>query len=81
MRKYEPLWNQIKEAAHNQWVTVTLTSWSQHQTIINMVQLEKSRAKCARKGLDIPNYGKLVIERDEKNCKLRFRLEGAGHNL
>lgn len=81
MRKYQPLWNKIRDAAYNQWVVVELTSWSQHQTIINMVQLEKSRAKCARKGLDIPNFGKLVIERDEKNLKLRFRLEGAGHNL
>lgn len=81
MRKYEPLWNKIKEAAHNQWVVVDLPNWAIHQTVINMIQLEKSRAKCARKGLDIPNFGKLVIVRDEVNLKLKFRLEGAGHNL
>ncbi len=81
MRKYEPLWKQIRDAGFNQWTVVKLAEWSQHQTIINMVQLEKSKAKCARKGLDIPNFGKLVIERDEKNCTLKFRLEGAGHQL
>ncbi len=81
MRKYEPLWKQIRDAGHNQWTVVKLANWDSHQTVINMVQLEKSKAKCARKGLDIPNFGKLVIERDEKNCQLKFRLEGAGHQL
>lgn len=80
-RKYEGIWHKIRDAAHNQWTVVKVGDWSNHQTIINMVQLEKSRAKCARKGLDIPNFGKLVIERDPKNCVLKFRLEGAGHNL
>lgn len=81
MRKYEGLWHRIRDASHNQWVIVKLSDWSNHQTVINMVQLEKSRARCARKGLDIPNFGRLVTVRDKENCCLKFRLEGAGHQL
>lgn len=81
MRKYEVIWNKIKQAEEGQWVIVTVQEVHMIQTIINMVQLEKSAAHTARKGLDIPAYGKLEIKRLPETLQVHFRLKNSGANL
>lgn len=81
MRKYEIIWEKIKAAEHDQWVIVTVKDIYMIQTIINMVQLEKSAAHTARKGLDLPAYGKLEIKRVPDKLQVHFRLKNSGANL
>lgn len=81
MRKYEVIWEKIKHAPFGKQVEVTFSTLEQMQTIINMVQLEKSRAQVNRKKLDLPMFGKLVIVRRPKELKLFFSLKDSGDAL
>ena len=81
MRKYEVIWERIKNADHEAWTTVSVADASRIQTIINMVMREKSQAHLARKALDLPAFGKLEIKRDPDNKRVSFRLRNSGANL
>lgn len=81
MRKYEHIWELLKKAEPDQWVEVRVRSDHQIQTIINMVQLEKSRATKYRKSLNLPLFGKLEIRRELDKLRVSFRLTNAGHML
>jgi hypothetical protein len=78
MRKYEHIWKHIKEAPPDKWVAVNLASASMMQTIINMVQVEKSAAQVARRDLDLPQFGKLVILREPEKKRVSFKLKNSG---
>lgn len=83
MRKYEIIWEQIKKASAeaDRWVEVKASTVPYMQTIINMVQLEKSRASSVRKGLELPRFGRLEIIRKPDECKVLFRLKDSGAAL
>ena len=81
LRRYEVIWEKIKEADHDQWVAVKFSSPSQLQTIINMVQVEKSKAHVARKQLDLPGFGKLKIRREPDKMQVLFTLANSGDLL
>lgn len=82
MRLYEPIWLKIAETSDpSVWVTVQAHSREQMQTIVNMIQLEKSRANSARKLAELPLWGKLEIKREPKTLKLHFKLKNAGAQL
>lgn len=82
MRRYEAIWEQIaKTADPEMWVKVTVLSEDQMQTIINMVQQEKSRANTTRKALSLPAWGRLEVKRDLKNLVVFFKLKNAGAQL
>jgi urate oxidase len=85
MRKYEVIWEKIKQAADNapedQWVHVNCSSVDMIQTVINMVQVEKSTANVARKGLDLPQFGRLVIKREPEIKRVSFQLKNSGASL
>lgn len=78
MRKYEAVWEQIKNAEPDKWVHVNLASSTMMQTIINMVCVEKSAAQIARKQLDLPQFGKLVILREPEKRRVSFKLKNNG---
>lgn len=80
-RKYETIWLRIKEAGEGRWVDVRYQTDAQQQTIINMVQLEKSRANVARRELALPGFGKLKIDRVPEKRLLRFTLVNSGDSL
>lgn len=82
MRKYEVIWEQIKKSTDpDKWVYVNVRSVDMIQTIINMVQVEKSAANVARKGLDLPSYGRLEITREPDKMRVGFRLKNNGAAL
>ena len=81
MRRYEVIWQKLKQAQAEQWVTVSASSVSQMQTIINMVQKEKSLAQVSRKRLDLPLFGKLEIKREPELKQVSFRLLNSGDLL
>lgn len=83
MRKYEVIWEQIKKASSEaeRWVEVQASTVAYMQTIINMVQLEKSRASVARRSLDLPSFGRLEIVRKPDDRKVLFRLKDSGAAL
>lgn len=81
MRKYETIWEKLKAADDGQWVVVSVASASMIQTIINMVQLEKSRANVTRRKLDLPSFGRLEILREPEAKRVKFRLKNSGANL
>lgn len=78
MRKYEGIWEKLKQAEPLQWVTVSVKSAVQIQTVINMVQNEKCAANVTRKRLDLPAYGTLEIKREPAQLRVSFRLKNAG---
>ena len=80
-RMYEGIWDKLKTADIEQWVEVRVKSIDSIQTIINMVQNEKSRVNVTRKRLDLPAYGKLVIKREPEKHKVSFRLKNSGAAL
>ena len=80
-RKYEAIWLRIKAAGEGRWVDVRYSSESQMQTIINMVQLEKSRANVSRKELQLPAFGRLKIDRQPEKKLVRFTLINSGDSL
>jgi hypothetical protein len=80
MRRYEGIWEALKKADEG-WVTVSVKNADMIQTIINMVQVEKSRAQVARKALDLPRFGKLVIKREPEHLRVSFRLNNSGAAL
>jgi len=81
VRKYEAIWLQIKRAGEGRWVDVKCDP-SMTQTIINMVQNEKSEAQKNRKMLKLPKFGKLKIDRSrEAEGRLRFTLINSGDSL
>lgn len=78
-RKYETIWLKIKDNLDPEvWITVTVTNHDMIQTVINMVQLEKSRANVTRKKLDLPSFGKLQIKREPEKFRVHFRINDAG---
>lgn len=84
LRKYEVIWEQIKSASNDdpdKWTYVHMSHADQMQTIINMVQLEKSQAHLARKALDLPAYGKLQIKREPAKKQVGFKLNNSGASL
>jgi hypothetical protein len=81
LRKYETIWQKIKDAGEGSWVIVKFSTPAQLNTIINMVQLEKSRANVARRELELPAFGRLVILRDVSNLTVRFTLKNSGDSL
>lgn len=78
MRKYEEIWELLKKADSGQWVEVKVSQVAQIQTIINMVQVEKSKAHTARKALDLPGYGRLLIRREPDAKRVLFSLKDSG---
>lgn len=78
MRRYEQIWELLKKADPEQWVEVKVSRPEQIQTIINMVQVEKSKAHTARKALDLPGYGRLMIRREPENKRVLFALKDSG---
>lgn len=81
MRHYEGIWEKLKVANHDQWVEVKVSNPAYIQTVINMVQNEKSRANVNRKRLDLPAYGKLVIRREPEKKRVLFLLKNSGAAL
>lgn len=81
LRKYEVIWEQLKQAGSEKWIVINLADAAMMQTVINMVQVEKSRANVARKHLDLPQFGRLVIKRDLANKKVSFMLKNSGAAL
>lgn len=81
MRKYEVIWQKLKQAESEQWVIVRVSSASQIQSIINMVQKEKSLAQVSRKRLDLPAFGRLEIKREPNLKQVSFRLLNSGDLL
>lgn len=83
LRRYEGIWEQIKLTADDpdKWVPVRMNDIGMMQTIINMVMIEKSAANKHRKQLDLPLFGKLVIDRQPDNKCVRFKLKNSGANL
>lgn len=78
-RKYEAIWLKIKDNLDPEiWITVTVSNREMIQTVINMVQLEKSRANTTRKRLDLPSFGRLEIKREPEKLKVHFRITDAG---
>lgn len=55
MRRYEPLWKEIKAKR----MAVVRCRAEKTQTIIQAVKKEKSRENTLKKALDIPHYGNL----------------------
>ena len=80
LRKYEKIWRELKDKGSDGWIVVNL-SGENMQTIINMVQFEKSQATVARRGLDMPKFGKLVIRREPEKKRVLFRLKDSGDAL
>jgi hypothetical protein len=81
MRKYEALFDRIKAAPHDKWIQVNVASVEQIQVIINGLQNEKSKQQTTRRRLDLCQFGKLVIRRDEKNLRVMFALSNSGDSL
>jgi hypothetical protein len=81
LRKYEVIWEEIKNAEVDKWVNVDVKDIAMIQTIINMVQVEKSAQNVNRKRLDLPAFGKLEIRRDLDKKRVSFRLRGSGAGL
>lgn len=83
MRKYEIIWEQIKKASGDPdvWIPVKVSNLAYMQTIINMVCVEKSAANVARKGLDLPSFGRLEIRRQPELLTVSFRLKNSGAAL
>lgn len=78
-RKYEGIWIRIRDNLDPEvWVTVTVSNLDMIQTVINMVQVEKSRANVARRDLELPGYGILEIKREPDKLKVHFRIKNAG---
>ncbi len=81
MRKYEVIWQKLKQADAEQWVVVRISSAEQMQSVINMVQKEKTLAQVSRKRLDLPAFGKLEIKREPELKRVSFRLINSGDLL
>lgn len=81
MRKYEVIWEKIKNADPDKWVVVNCASIAMIQTVINMVQVEKSAQQVTRRRLDLPQFGKLVIQREPDAKRVLFRLKNNGDAL
>jgi hypothetical protein len=82
MRKYQEIWEAVKKLQNqDQWVKVDVAHPDQIQTIINMVQLEKSREHTARKGLGVPAFGRLQIRREPEKKRVYFNLKNSGAQL
>lgn len=81
MRLYEQIWEKLKMADNDQWVEVRVADPSRIQTIINMVQNEKSRANISRKRLDLPQFGRLAIKREPEKKRVLFILKNSGAAL
>lgn len=81
MRKYEPIWEKLKAAQHEQWVIVSASSVAQMQTIINMVKVEKCAAQVTRTKLDLPGFGRLEVKKDPAKLQVMFRLLNSGDLL
>jgi hypothetical protein len=81
MRHYESIFDKLKHADIDQWVEVRVASADRIQTIINMVQKEKSLANVSRKALDLPSFGRLMIRREPENKKVFFKLNNSGAAL
>ena len=81
LRKYEVIWAQIREAEVDKWIHVDVKNVDMIQTIINMVQVEKSKQNVNRKRLDLPAFGKLEIKRELEKNRVSFRLNGSGAGL
>lgn len=81
MRKYEVIWEKIKNADPDKWVVVNCANIAMIQTVINMVQVEKSAQQVTRRRLDLPQFGKLVIQREPESLRVLFRLKNNGDIL
>jgi hypothetical protein len=51
------------------------------ETLIQAVKKVKSTENAARKNLDLPHYGRLVIEKDKVNKTVTFSLTYALQDL
>jgi len=80
-RHYADIWHKLKTADIEQWVEVRVVNVNSIQTVINMVQNEKSRANVSRKRLDLPAFGKLEIRREPEKKRVLFRLKNSGAAL
>jgi hypothetical protein len=60
---------------------VTVKAEPMIQTVINMVQLEKSAQQVSRRRLDLPQFGKLVIRREPEHLKVHFQITYSGDAL
>lgn len=78
MRKYESIWMKLKDAGYEQKVVVAFNHPDQLQTIINMVQLEKSADQKNRKAMKMPSFGRLCIERRMDKKEVVFWLKDSG---
>jgi hypothetical protein len=80
MRKYEVIWDKIKDAdsAAGQWTVVKVSNKDMISTIVNMVMQEKSNAHRLRLAIGLPGYGKLEIKREPEKLQVSFRLRNAG---
>ena len=82
MRRYQEIWIKIKETCDpDEWVTVTCTYPGQIQTVINMVQAEKSHEHTAKRATGQAGYGRLEIKRDFAKLQVSFKLRNAGAQL
>lgn len=78
MRKYEVIWERIKNCDPDKWVVVNCSSVAMIQTVINMVQVEKSEQQVTRRRLDLPQFGKLAIKREPEKLRVLFQLKNSG---
>ena len=73
MRRYAPLWNELKEKGE---VTVRCNA-SKANTIVLCLRKEKTREAAARKALELPGFGTLKVHTTVANGKaiLKFTLK------
>jgi hypothetical protein len=81
MRKYQALFDRIKDCPHDKWIEVKVKSANQIQPIINGLQNEKSRQQVLRRRLDLCQFGKLIIRREPEKLRVMFTLSNSGDAL
>ena len=81
MRKYEGIWNKIKEAAPETWVSVSVVDAGMIPTIVNMVRVEKCTQNVDRQKLDLPGFGRMEVKREPEKKRVSFRLINSGDSF
>ena len=81
MRKYEVIWNKIKEAKPETWVIVSVAHAEMIPTIVNMVRVEKCTQQVSRRKLELPGFGRMEVNREPEKKRVSFRLINSGDSF
>lgn len=79
---YQEIWDALK-ANGDRTIVVNCRPY-QMETLIQAVKKIKSTENAARKRLDdpsLPHWGRLIVEVDKDNCKVKFSLTYSVENL